>query len=88
LGFILGSAAAITFALAGTLIVFALLRAEHPRLDQEIAPLLGNEGLFMLLTIAAAASFYGELKQRGWRHAALIALLVLLATIVGYQSLP
>lgn len=83
----MGSAAAITFALAGTVVVFAVLRSEHPRLDAEIAPLLGNAGLFMLLTLAAAASFYGEIKQRSWRYAALIALMTLLAVIVLYQSL-
>ena len=88
LGFIMGSAAAITFALAGTVIVFAVLRSEHPRLDAEIAPLLGNTGLFLLLTLAAAASFYGEIKRRVWRHAALVTLLALIAIIVLYQSLP
>jgi hypothetical protein len=88
LGFILGSAAAITFALAGTVIVFALLRAEHPRLESELAPLLGYAGMFLLLTMAAGATFYGEIKQRAWRHATLILVLLLLATIVAYQSWP
>ena len=36
LGFVLGSAVAITFALAGTAIVFVILRSEYPRLDGEL----------------------------------------------------
>ena len=87
LGFVLGSAAAISFALAGTVIVFALLRSEHPRLDAEIAPLLTNAGLFVLLTLAAAASFYGELKRRPWRRFAQLGLGSVLIVVAAYQSL-
>ena len=36
LGFVLGSAAAITFALAGTAIVFVALRSEYPRLEYRV----------------------------------------------------
>jgi hypothetical protein len=87
LGFVLGSAAAITFALAGTVIVFAVLRSEHPRLDAELPPLLANVALFVLLTAVAAASFYGEVKQRTWRRLALVGLLLMLAVVAGYQTL-
>ena len=86
LGFVLGSAAAITFALAGTVIVFALLRSEYPRLDAEIGPLLANAVLFLLLTLAAAASFYGELKQRAWRRVAELGLVSMLIAVTVYQS--
>jgi len=87
LGFVLGSAAAISFALAGTVIVFALLRAEYPRLDAEIAPLLANTGLFVVLTSAAAASFYGELKQKPWRRLAQVGLAGMLIVVAAYQSI-
>jgi hypothetical protein len=87
LGFILGSAAAITFALAGTLVVFVVLRSEHPRLDAELPPLLANVALFVLLTTAAAASFYGEIKRRAWRGVALAGLLLMLAAVTIYQAL-
>jgi hypothetical protein len=87
LGFVLGSAAAISFALAGTVIVFALLRSEHPRLDAEIGPLLTNTGLFVLLSSAAAASFYGELKQRSWRRLAQLGLAAMLIAVGVYLSL-
>ena len=87
LGFVLGSAAAITFALSGTAIVFLLLRAEHPRLDAEIGELMVNVGLFALLTTAAAASFVGVLRERAWRGRALSALLAVLCAIAAYHLL-
>ena len=86
LGFVLGSAAAITFALAGTAIVFAALRGDYPRLEAELRPLLMSAALFSLLTVAAASSFYGELKRRGWRRAATAALFVMLAAVAVYHA--
>lgn len=87
LGFVLGSAAAITFALAGTAVVFVVLRSQHPRLEAELGPLVANVALFVLLTATAGASFYGELKRAGWRWAALAGLLVMLAVVTAYQTL-
>ena len=88
LGFVLGSAAAITFALAGTTIVFITLRSEYPRLEDELLPLLTNVGLFSLLTLAASSSFYGELKERPWRRVALAALVVVLVAVAAYLAWP
>jgi uncharacterized membrane protein len=85
LGFVLGSAAAITFALAGTAIVFLVLRGEHPRLDAEIGEVLFNVALFGVLTVAAGASFVGEIRQRHWRRASLAALAAVLAAIAAYH---
>ena len=87
LGFVLGSAAAITFALTGTAIVFTVLRSDHPHLDAELAPLLTNLALFSLLTAAAGACFYGEIKERPWRRASWLTLLLTLAVVIAYQSL-
>jgi hypothetical protein len=86
LGFILGSSAAITFALAGTVIVFLALRARYPRLAAELPPLLTYAALFTALTTIAAASFYGEVKQRRWRRLALVGLLAMLGAIGAYQT--
>jgi hypothetical protein len=86
LGFVLGSAAAITFALAGTAIVFAVLRPEYPQLADELVPLLCSVGLFSLLTGAAAASFYGEIKKLYWRRLAEAALIVMLAIVAAYHA--
>jgi hypothetical protein len=88
LGFILGSAAAITFALLGTTVVFLVLRSEYPRLGNELVPLLISAGLFSTLTAAAGGSFYGEIKQRQWRRAAWALLLVVLAVVAAYHAWP
>ena len=88
LGFVLGSAAAITFALAGTTIVFFALRSEYPRLESELRPLLISLGLFSLLTAAAGSSFYGELRERRWRRVALAALLAMLLAVAAYHAWP
>ena len=86
LGFVLGSAAAITFALAGTTIVFVALRSEYPRLDGEFGRLLISVVAFSLLTGAAGSSFYGELKQRPWRRHAQVLLLSMLAALAAYYT--
>lgn len=85
LGFVLGSAGAITFALAGTTIVFFVLRDDYPRLDGELVPLLKSVCLFVLLTAAAAGSFYGELKVARWRRGAHVALVAILAAVAAYH---
>jgi Ca2+/Na+ antiporter len=81
LGFVLGSAAAITFALAGVAFVFALLRAEHPSLQAELPSLLLSLGMFTVLTALAGASFYGSLRTTKWRQIALGFLLIGLAAV-------
>ena len=88
LGFVLGSAAAITFALVGTMIVFVTLRSEYPRLEGELRPLLTSVALFSLLTAAAAGSCYAELKRSQWRGRALATLVVMLMTVALYYAWP
>jgi hypothetical protein len=87
LGFILGSAAAITFALGGTTIVFLVLRGSHPRLEAELGELLINVGLFLVLTAAAAVSFFAEIKGLEWRGRATAALVAAMVVVVTYQLL-
>jgi hypothetical protein len=75
LGFVLGSAAAISFALGGVAVVFIVLRSEYPRLDTELPALLGSLAVFGTLTAVAGASFYGQIRRAVWRwlvHAALL----------------
>jgi hypothetical protein len=88
LGFVLGSAAAITFALAGTMVVFVVLRGDYPRLESELASLAVSLTLFALLTAAAGSTFYAEIRQRGWRRSALLALLAMLAIVAAYHAWP
>ena len=88
LGFVLGSAAAITFALAGTAIVFVTLRSRYPQLQSELGPLLVSLGLFSLLSVAAGGSFYAEIKQRVWRYRVFGVLLVMLVAVAAYHAWP
>jgi hypothetical protein len=88
LGFVLGSAAAITFALAGTAIIFVVLKPEYPRLESELGPLLGSLLLFSLLSVAAGGSFYAEIKARAWRRPVFGALLVMLIVVAAYHAWP
>ena len=80
LGIVLGSVFSIALGLAVVALVFWLLKSDYPRLETEFLPLLGSVAIFWGLTIAAAASFYGELKRRSWRA---LAQLALGAAIVG-----
>jgi Na+-transporting NADH:ubiquinone oxidoreductase subunit NqrB len=81
LGFVLGSSAAISFALLGVAVVFAILRAEYPRLGTELPELLVNLAMFSVLTALAGASFYGQLRNAVWRRVAIGMLLLGLAFI-------
>jgi hypothetical protein len=87
LGFVLGSAASITFGLFGVVIVFLFLPSETPRVRSELPLLLGSLAVFAALTLVAGLSFYGQLKDASWRRLAIAALLVLLAA-VGFAYWP
>ena len=79
LGIVLGSAAALAVSLTMTGIVFLLLPEYSARLGPEKMPLLTALAWSWSLTLAAAASFVGELKARAWRRAAQVVELVVLA---------
>jgi hypothetical protein len=87
LGFVLGSAAAITFSLFGVAVVFTFLKPEYPRLGNELGSLWWSLGMFATLTSGAAASFYGQLRSTAWRRAA-VALLLLGIGAIGWYHWP
>jgi hypothetical protein len=87
LGFVLGSTGAITFGLLGVAIVFTWLLPEYPRLNSELPTLWRSLGMFAGLTCVAGLSFYGQLKMRAWRRAAIAVLLVGIA-VVGWIQWP
>ena len=87
LGFVLGSVASITFGLVGVVVVFLLLRSEHPRLQSEFSFLVTSLGVFCTLTVLAGVSFYGQLRQAAWRRVAVAALFAGLCA-VGWSYWP
>ena len=84
LGFILGTAVAIMFSLIGVAVIFLVLGPSYPRLEAEADSLFVNLGFFAALTVFAAFSFYGALKRRPWRIAAIMPLIVMLGLIAWY----
>ena len=75
----MGSTVSIAVALLLTGVVFLLLPEYSARLADERGPLIWACLLSVGLASIAITSFYGELRHRGWRHAAHIALTVMLA---------
>jgi hypothetical protein len=87
LGFLLGSTGAICFGLFGVAFVFWVLGPEHPELRSEVGPLLSHLARFAVLTVLAATSFYGMLRERRWRRLSVAALLLVLGAVVLAYSL-
>ena len=84
LGFVLGTAVSVLFSLTGVAIIYLVLGPSYPRIAAETDSLLVNLAFFAVLTVFAALSFYGVLKKRPWRLAALAPLAVTLAVIGWY----
>jgi hypothetical protein len=84
IGFVLGSAGAITFSLTGVAIVFLYLRPDYPRLEGEVQPLLLHLAIFSGLTVVAGLSFYAELTRPRWRLPAAIGLIAGLVAVVAF----
>jgi hypothetical protein len=82
LGIVMGSTVSLAVGLAMTWVVFMFMPQHAERLAAEKAPLLQAILLFTLLSAAAAASFYGEIRTRPWRPAAIAAMLALLGVAV------
>jgi hypothetical protein len=85
-GIVLGSAAATSFGLGATLVVFALLADEHPQFRTEL-PMLGTYlGVFLGLTALAATGFIGLARLRPWRYWAQAALWAALAGLAALYA--
>jgi hypothetical protein len=82
IGIVLGSAASITFGLGAVLIVFCVLKGEHPDLSHELPQLVGSFVAFGVLTAASAGSFLGQIKVRAWRGWAHLATAACLGALV------
>jgi hypothetical protein len=82
IGIVLGSAASMTFGLIAVLVVFLILKGEHPEIGREMSTLTGMLAATALLTTASASSFLGEVKDRPWRGWAHVATFVCLCGLV------
>lgn len=79
LGIVMGSTVSIALGLLMTGAVFLLLNDSDSRLADESGPLMATCLAAVVMAAVAAASFYGELRQRGWRYAAHAVLVASLA---------
>ena len=82
LGILAGSAVALATGLIMTWIVILLLPGDEQRFAPEHAHLVRAIAVFTLFSMVSGASFYGELRERGWRGAAHAATLAVLAMVV------
>jgi hypothetical protein len=82
---VFGSAAAISFGLMATSVVFLIIKSDHPQLNRELAPLLMSCGWFVTLAGCSGVALYSTLKRLAWRGYAHIAMaLALLAVALFY----
>ena len=79
LGIVMGSTVSIAAVLLLVGLVFLLMPDYSARLHEERGPLLMACLVTVPLAGIAWASFYGELRTRGWRYAAHAGLVVMLA---------
>lgn len=66
-GIVLGSCLSITVSLVAVMIMFLVLRDEHPRLVAEFDAMRASLALFSAMTAISALSFYGLLIRHKWR---------------------
>ncbi len=78
----MGSAASLSIGLLMTWITLLFLPEYSLQLASERAPLAEAITIFGLIALAAAGSFYGELRLARWRIAAHAATVLLLAGAV------
>ena len=78
IGIVMGSAVSLAVGLLMTFIVVLLIPEHADRLAAEKAPLVKAILLFTLLSTAAAASFYGEIRLRRWRFPAHVTMAAVL----------
>lgn len=85
-GIVLGSAAATTFGLGATFIVFLVLGDETPQFRDELPLLAGYLAIFVGLTALAGVSFIGQARERPWRRWAQFAMWGALALLAGLYA--
>lgn len=84
LGFITGSLVSLAFGLGVVLLVFAVLRDDHPRFGAELPEVARGFAMFFVLAAIASAAFLGTLRRTRWRHAMLVLMWCGLAVVAWY----
>jgi hypothetical protein len=74
IGIVMGSAVSLLAGLTMTLLVFLFLPEFRDRLQGEFQPLVFAIVWAAVLTAAAAAAFFGQLRQHRWRVYGLLTL--------------
>lgn len=82
LGILAGSAIALAAGLIMTWIVILFLPAHDQQFAPEHAALLRAIAVFTLFSAISFGSFYGELRDRGWRRLAHLATVAMFAVAV------
>ena len=82
LGVVAGSAVAIAVCLGMVLVVFLLLRADHPEFAEELPTLARFTVLFAIFGGIGLASLIGQLRARPWKRWAIAALAVWSVVVV------
>jgi hypothetical protein len=83
LGVVAGSAVAIAVCLTMVLVVFLLLRSEHPQFGEELPLLARFTGLFVVLGALGFASLVAQLRAKPWRWWAIAAMTGWLLVVVA-----
>ncbi len=79
---VFGSAAAISFGLTATTIVFLVLKGEQPQLARELPALARSCVIFLTLSAVSGGCLYATLKGLAWRRYAQAAMWLSVAAVV------
>jgi hypothetical protein len=84
LGIVTGSLVSLAFGLGVVLLVFAVLREEHPRFGTELPEVARAFAMFLLLAVLASVGFLGTVRHARWRHGVLSLMWLGLAWVGWY----
>jgi hypothetical protein len=87
LGVVAGSLVSVAFGLGVVLLVFWMLRNDHPQFSAELPEVARAFAMFFALAAAGAIGFLGTVRARAWRYAPLAAMWLGLL-LVGWYYWP
>ncbi|MCC7258229.1 MAG: hypothetical protein IT486_07635 [Gammaproteobacteria bacterium] len=74
LGIVSGSLVSLAFGLAVVLLVFWLLRNDHPQFSGELPEVARGALIFSALAVTSALAFFGTIRGKRWRYVPLFFL--------------